>query len=172
MFLFERTAPRWVVLVIDLILCTLSFYLAYDLRFNFTIPDVEIQLLPTAFATVLSVRLVSFLISRTHTGIIRYTSYKDSQRIFLTLLSGTVLLCIFNLISFRIYGRYFTPYSILMIDFFLSMLALASMRVIVKSAHVEWTRKKGNKTDVLIMGGGAEGNGGLENFIKIFGLQH
>ena len=87
MFLFERTAPRWVVLVIDLILCTLSFYLAYDLRFNFTIPDVEILLLPTAFATVLSVRLVSFLISRTHTGIIRYTSYKDSQRIFLTLLS-------------------------------------------------------------------------------------
>ena len=157
MFLFERTAPRWVVLVIDLILCTMSFYLAYDLRFNFTIPDVEIQLLPTAFATVLSVRLVSFLISRTHTGIIRYTSYKDSQRIFLTLLTGTVLLSIFNLISFRIYGRYFTPYSILMIDFFLSMLALASMRVIVKSAHVEWTRKKGNKTDVLIMGAGEEG---------------
>jgi FlaA1/EpsC-like NDP-sugar epimerase len=157
MYLFERTAPRWAVLAIDMILCTLSLYLAYDLRFNFTIPDAEIKLLPKAFATVLSIRLLSFLLSRTYTGIIRYTSYKDSQRIFITLLSGTVLLCIINLISYRIYGRYIAPYSILMIDFLLSMLAMATMRVVVKSAYMEWTRNKGSKTDVLIMGAGEEG---------------
>lgn len=157
MHLFNRTAPRWVVLIIDMVLCTFSVYLSYDLRFNFSIPETEVIMMPLAFGSLLTVRLISFLISRTYTGIIRYTSYKDSQRIFITLASGTLLLFVVNLIAFRIAGKYVAPYSILMIDFLISMLAMSAMRVIVKSAYMEWTHKTDNRTDVLIMGAGEEG---------------
>lgn len=157
MHLFNRTAPRWVVLIIDMVLCTFSVYLSYDLRFNFSIPETEVKMMPLAFGSLLTVRLISFLISRTYTGIIRYTSYKDSQRIFITLASGTLLLFVINLIAFRIAGKYVAPYSILMIDFLISMLAMSAMRVIVKSAYMEWTHKTDNRTDVLIMGAGEEG---------------
>jgi len=114
-------------------------------------------MMPLAFGSLLTVRLISFLISRTYTGIIRYTSYKDSQRIFITLAGGTLLLFVINLIAFRIAGKYVAPYSILMIDFLISMLAMSAMRVIVKSAYMEWTHKTDNRTDVLIMGAGEEG---------------
>ncbi len=157
MHLFNRTAPRWVVLIIDMVLCTFSVYLSYDLRFNFSIPETEVKMMPLALGSLLTVRLISFLISRTYTGIIRYTSYKDSQRIFITLASGTLLLFVINLIAFRIAGKYVAPYSILMIDFLISMLAMSAMRVIVKSAYMEWTHKTDNRTDVLIMGAGEEG---------------
>ncbi len=157
MHLFNRTAPRWVVLIIDMVLCTFSVYLSYDLRFNFSIPETEVKMMPLAFGSLLTVRLISFLISRTYTGIIRYTSYKDSQRIFITLAGGTLLLFVINLIAFRIAGKYVAPYSILMIDFLISMLAMSAMRVIVKSAYMEWTHKTDNRTDVLIMGAGEEG---------------
>jgi len=132
-------------------------YLSYDLRFNFSIPETEVKMMPLAFGSLLTVRLISFLISRTYTGIIRYTSYKDSQRIFITLAGGTLLLFVINLIAFRIAGKYVAPYSILMIDFLISMLAMSAMRVIVKSAYMEWTHKTDNRTDVLIMGAGEEG---------------
>src|SRR5690606_36942583 len=151
------TAPRWVVLIIDMVLCTFSVYLSYDLRFNFSIPETEVKMMPLAFGSLLTVRLISFLISRTYTGIIRYTSYKDSQRIFITLAGGTLLLFVINLIAFRIAGKYVAPYSIPMIDFLISMLAMSAMRVIVKSAYMEWTHKTDNRTDVLIMGAGEEG---------------
>ena len=157
MHLFNRTAPRWVVLIIDMVLCTFSVYLSYDLRFNFSIPETEVKMMPLAFGSLLTVRLISFLISRTYTGIIRYTSYKDSQRIFITLAGGTLLLFVINLIAFRIAGKYVAPYSILMIDFLISMLAMSAMRVIVKSAYMEWTHKTDNRTDVLIMEAGEEG---------------
>ncbi|MBS1763412.1 MAG: polysaccharide biosynthesis protein [Bacteroidetes bacterium] len=157
MHLFNRTAPRWVVLIIDMVLCTFSVYLSYDLRFNFSIPETEVKMMPLAFASLLTVRLISFLMSRTYTGIIRYTSYKDSQRIFITLAGGTILLFIINLISFRISGKYVAPYSILLIEFLISMLAMSAMRVIVKSAYMEWTHKTENRTDVLILGAGEEG---------------
>lgn len=67
------------------------------------------------------------------------------------------MLFVINLIAFRIAGKYVAPYSILMIDFLISMLAMSAMRVIVKSAYMEWTHKTDNRTDVLIMGAGEEG---------------
>ncbi|MCF0206750.1 MAG: hypothetical protein HUK15_04915, partial [Bacteroidales bacterium] len=41
--ILRRITPRWVVFLIDFILCFCSITLAYFLRFNFHIPDNERQ---------------------------------------------------------------------------------------------------------------------------------
>jgi FlaA1/EpsC-like NDP-sugar epimerase len=157
MQIFDRTAPRWAVLIFDLIISLFALFLAYNLRFNFSIPENEIKMLPLAFYSVLIVRLFSFLISRTYTGIIRYTSYRDSQRIFITLVSGTLLLSILNLVAFRFVGRYLVPYSILMIDFTLCLMIMSTMRIAVKSIYIARSQNNGSKTNIIIMGAGEEG---------------
>lgn len=157
MHLFEKTAPRWVVFFTDMVLVSISLYLAYNLRFNFSIPANEKELMPLAFSSLIIVRFFSFLISKTYTGIIRYTSYKDSQRIFITLFIGSSIIAVLNLLSFRLIGRYIAPYSIIMIDFTLCLMIMSTTRIIVKSAYIEWTRNTGSKTNVIIMGAGEEG---------------
>ena len=84
MLLFERTAPRPVIFLIDILICIFSLVLAYFLRFNFaTIPQVEIDTFPIVFPFVIGIRALSFIVAKTYRGIIRYTSSQDAQRIFL-----------------------------------------------------------------------------------------
>src|ERR1035437_3638515 len=84
MLLFERTAPRWIIFLIDLLICLFSLVLAYLLRFNFaSIPQVEIDTFPLVFPFVIGTRALSFILARTYKGIVRYTSSKDAQRIFI-----------------------------------------------------------------------------------------
>ena len=157
MQLFKHTTPRWLVFIFDVCICCFSLFLSYNLRFNFSIPDIEWQFMPVAFLSLILVRIVSFAISKTYKGIIRHTGYKDSQRIFLTLLAGSAFVGFANLIAYRIAGRYLAPYSILIIDFISSVFLLTTLRIVVKSVYLELRRNTSNRTQVIIMGAGEEG---------------
>ncbi len=90
----RRNAPRWLILVIDLCISFTSIVTAYLLRFNFDLPleyfdSQNFNSLYWVIPLVLLVRLVSFLISRTYAGIVRYTGTKDAGRIFVVILSGS-----------------------------------------------------------------------------------
>ncbi|MBU2649569.1 MAG: hypothetical protein KKA81_01430, partial [Bacteroidetes bacterium] len=61
--------PRSIILLIDLVIVASSVILAYLLRFNFAIPEVEKAPLPWVLMFIVLVRLLSFLISKTYTGI-------------------------------------------------------------------------------------------------------
>ena len=91
MFLSEKNTPRWIIFLIDIFICLFSIYLAYLLRFNFSIPENEISGFKIAFVLIPSVRILSFYFFKTYAGIIRYTSTKDAQRIFYT-----ISICIFS----------------------------------------------------------------------------
>ncbi len=157
MQLFKSTTPRWMVFVFDVCVCAFSLALSYNLRFNFSIPDVEWNLMPMAFYSIMSVRIISFAISKTYKGIIRHTGYKDSQRIFITLLAGSAVVGLGNLIAYRVSGRYLAPYSILIIDFISSVFLLTTVRIVVKSLYLELRRNNSDRTQVIIMGAGEEG---------------
>ena len=78
----KRYVPRWAIFTFDVLVTIFSLILAYFLRFNFKIPH---EYYATFFYTVPivgAVRIISFYISRTYAGIIRYTSTRDALRIF------------------------------------------------------------------------------------------
>jgi len=70
MYYSNRTTPRGLILLIDVAIVTFSALLSYLLRFNFNIPDSELDLMPYGLAVILSVRVILFLISKTFAGII------------------------------------------------------------------------------------------------------
>lgn len=159
MLLFERTAPRWVIFLIDILICLFSLLLAYLLRFNFAaIPQVELDTFPLIFLFVVGTRAVSFILSKTYQGIVRYTGSKDAQRIFLVTTLVTFFFAIANLVSyFFVSNTYILPYSIVVIEYLTTTFLLISLRLIFKAVYMEWKNPSRTKTNVIIFGAGESG---------------
>ncbi len=159
MFLFDRTAPRWIILLIDLIICLFSLILAYLLRFNFAaIPQTELDTFPMVFGFVIGLRGLSFLATGTYKGIIRYTSSKDVQRIFIVLTTMSGFFAFSNLVSyFFITTAFIVPYSIIVIEYMTTSFLMISLRLIFKAAFLELKNPSRTKTNVIIFGAGESG---------------
>jgi FlaA1/EpsC-like NDP-sugar epimerase len=158
MIFSKQNIPRWFIFLIDILVVLFSVILAYLVRFNFNIPQLEIQSWPQVFLLILGVRALSFLISKTYAGIIRYTSTEDAVRIFLVLLSGSVLFGITNLFSYYfINEKYLIPFSIIIIEFISVTLGMVTFRILVKITYLEIKNPSGEKTRVIIFGAGEAG---------------
>lgn len=150
--------PRWIILMIDLIIVASSILLAYLLRFNFDIPESELSPLPWVLAYMVLLRLLSFLISRTYVGIVRYTSTEDVFRIFLVTFSGSIVFSLTNITTyFFLNGTFFIPFSIIIIEFIATTGALSLFRMIVKLAYLELISVSGEQSNVIIFGAGEAG---------------
>ena len=115
---WEYNLPRWFILLIDVWICAFALTLAFVLRFDFeTIPETDSSNLPKDYLIVLVIRFLSFAVSRTYKGVVRYTSTRDTTRIFLVIVSGSLLIYFLNLISFNFTSHtYFIPNSVIIIE--------------------------------------------------------
>jgi len=158
MLFSKLNIPRWLILVIDLMICAFSVVLAYMLRFNFDLPAKDSHALPMVLVYVVVIRLISFLVARTYAGIIQYTSTSDAVRIAIVTIIGSLIFVGTDQISFYFFGRInFIPYSIIIIDFITTSLLLTSFRILVKITYLEISNPSSEKTDVLIYGAGESG---------------
>jgi len=153
----EKNAPSLLVLATDVIICLVALGIAYQLRFNFNVPDSEIVTYSYVFPFLITVRLLSFLFVKTYKGIIRYTSTRDTVRILLTLLLGSGFMALSNVVSFQMIGIYMVPFSIIIIEFLLSVFIMVTGRLVVKVIYMELKNPTSEKTGVLIYGAGEAG---------------
>ncbi|MGC9374473.1 MAG: polysaccharide biosynthesis protein [Bacteroidales bacterium] len=145
--------PRWIVFLIDLFICAISISLAFLLRFNFDIPQPYFNSLNFIIPFVLFVRSVTFLIFRTYAGIIRYSGAKDTERIFIVAISGSILFIIINILNYYlINGTFIIPFSIIAIDFLIIIFLMASFRLSTKIIYQELYNPTKEKTGIVIYG--------------------
>ncbi len=154
----SSNTPRWVIFTIDIFICAFALLLAYLLRFNFAIPASEYATFPLVFSIVLGIRAFTFLLAETYAGIIRYTSTKDAERIFLTVSVGSLLFVLGNVLSYEFWNeRYLFPFSVIVIDYLSSIFGLISFRILVKILYFEMKNPSSEKAYVLIFGAGEAG---------------
>jgi FlaA1/EpsC-like NDP-sugar epimerase len=157
-FLFQRSMPRWIIFFIDMAICLFSLILAYLVRFNFSIPKVEIEAFPLVFGIVLGIRAMSFFFSKTYQGIVKYTSSKDAQRIFGVISIGSILFVLVNTIFYYFVNHTFPiPFSIIIIDYMATAFLMISLRVMFKALYLELTNPNKEKRSVIIFGAGESG---------------
>ncbi|MFQ5335090.1 MAG: polysaccharide biosynthesis protein, partial [Flavobacteriales bacterium] len=157
-FFTKNTTPRWLIFILDVGICLCSLTLAYLLRFNFAIPHQEILLFPVAYATVIGVRILTFIAFRTFAGIIRFTSTEDALRIFIAVGSGSLLLAAFGLARFFfIDAKYILPFSVLIIELMTTTFLMISYRIGVKILYMEINNPSRLKKGVIIYGAGVAG---------------
>jgi FlaA1/EpsC-like NDP-sugar epimerase len=155
--------PRWVILGVDMLLCISALVLSYAIRFDFVEPDhaameTEWEVLKLALPIYLLVRFSGFLISKTYSGIIRFTSTQDAKRIFFTLFIGSSIFLLLSILrTLFLDGYFFMPISILFLEFILSFFFLSAMRISVKLLYLEQNKSRGATKNIVIYGAGDMG---------------
>src|SRR5437016_3528908 len=102
---FPQTSkvPRWVILFIDVVICTFSFIFATLLRFNFFIED-EVQLeFFRVIPLIVGVRVIFILYFRIYAGVIRHTSLQDAVRVFYTITFSSLVIGLINIIYIKLH---------------------------------------------------------------------
>jgi len=150
-FLRQHT-PRWIILLIDLLISLLSFLLAYYLRLNFHFFDIYTETFTYVLPIIIIIRLLSFLISGTYTGLVRHTSTKDAVRIFLVILYGSLAFITISIISYLITGTYLIPLSVITIDFFIVVFMMIASRLFIKTIYLEYIASKKKSENIIIYG--------------------
>ena len=153
----DRHIPRMIIFAGDVLACCLCLFTAYLIRFNFLIPLTEIQSFRYVFPVVILTRIITFYIFKTYTGIIRYTSTRDASRILLVLGAGSVFFALLNPVFYLFTEKFVVPFSIIIIDYLLSVFVLTVGRLIVKVAYMEMRNPRRERTGVIIYGAGEAG---------------
>ncbi len=153
-----QNTPRWLIFFIDITIVGISVLLAYGLRFNFSIPPLDLKQMPLALGYIVIIRAGSFLIARSYAGIIRYTSTSDTLRVVATILCGSIIFGLTNIFTYYfIFDRFLIPFSIIIIDMLTTTFGMVMFRMIVKIAYLEFQHPVRSKMNVIIYGAGEEG---------------
>lgn len=152
-----RILPRWVIIFIDLFFVVFSTILAYLLRFNFSIDDLNANHYWEGVMLYAGFGLVSILVTNSYKGIIRYTGIEDGSRIFYMVMLNMILVSVTNLILFYNFRKNLIPYSVILITFLSSFLFLFNYRLLVKYVFSYYKQAILKNFRVLIFGAGQTG---------------
>lgn len=149
--------PRWMVFIADNMTVLFAIFMAYMLRFNFHVPVQELPIFYTTIGVIFGSRFISFWLFKIHAGIIQYTGAHDALRIFFIVAAVSALFALANPIYYHFYHIHLIPYSIIILEFIITLLLLVSYRVTVKIAYAELSKSHGAQLPVMIFGAGEAG---------------
>jgi FlaA1/EpsC-like NDP-sugar epimerase len=150
--------PRWIIIIIDLVIILESTVVGYTLRFNFEWNEIlEHQFVLGLLFSGL-VGFVSNLVTRSYAGIVRYTGIEDGKRIATNTILSLILLSVCNLLYYYNKGVNIVPYSVLLISFPFSFFQLFFYRLFVKElfAYIKDSDEVA-KFNVAVFGAGTLG---------------
>ncbi len=144
---------RLLVLVNDLALIVLAYFLAFWLRFDGDIPPDQMSLFVHTLPVVIIIRAASLTYFRLYTGLWRYASINDLLSIVKAVSVGTGLLVL--PIFFAQTTGY--PRSVFIIDWFLLIVFLGGSRFMIRGLHEFTPQFFRSGRRVLIIGAGDAG---------------
>lgn len=149
---FRTTTPSWIIFNVDLIICGISLILSYFLRFNFSIPLTYFNNLSFVVLGVLLIRGLFFYFGKTYAMIVRHTGLRDITKLVFSILFGTILIAIINILNHYIFGKVIIPISIIIIDFFISAYLMTASRLLIKYIFLEFRNNTKIRSNVVIYG--------------------
>ena len=117
------------MLLMDVILVAGSFYSAYLIRFEFSIPGEYLSTFFKALPYVLVVKMCSFSFFNLYRGMWRYTSLIDLVNVCKAVFTSSLFIIMAVLMVHRFHGY---PRSVFIIDGFLTFLTIGGIRVAIR----------------------------------------
>ena len=103
-----KYASKYLVLLIDLIIVALSFFIALSVRDNFRGYDINFGILWPQILACVFLYAISSQVFRTHYGVIRHTSIADARRVLAAAILATFMLTfVTHFIKGGRYGVYY-----------------------------------------------------------------
>lgn len=157
MFAKFDIVPRWVVLLIDLLIGYFAFLFSHFIKNNLSFQSVDLHTLSGNILVLLMMYSVSFIIFKTYDGIIRYFGLQDGLRIFYAIISVIAVLFFFSLFSTFLGGSLYFSAVILILNLFFSLIFLIAYRLLIKYLFNFFQYRKLEKRNVIICGAGDAG---------------
>lgn len=162
MIQFRARTPRWIIIVIDLLIATFSLGLSYLIRFDlnteFSIFKKEWEVLSKSILVYFLIKFLVFYALKIHKGLVRYTSTQDFRRILFASIIASLIFLILSLIRKKFLDDYYLfPMSILIMEFIFSLSFIVGSRFVIKLLYLESIKSKQTKENVLIYGAGTMG---------------
>lgn len=154
----ENNAPRWVILVVDILLSFFSFTLALFILGVLHFEQYTFDSYLFSTITVVSIRWVGYWITKSYTGIVRYTSTQDAVRLFVAIALSTTGILIFDWIYLSIFNHLIINPSVIIIDSFILLVFLSSFRIGFKLLYNQYALQtfSGEKPKKIIIYGAGE----------------
>lgn len=138
--------------MIDLITFALAALVAYLLRLNFELESLYDFNFLRGVLIFMMAGLIGSLVTRSFAGIIRYTGLQDTLRVLYANLFTLAIVFSINTLS-----ENSIPYSVAVIAFFVSLVALISYRLLVKELFSFYRTVPQSQRIILIFGAGRLG---------------
>ncbi len=130
-----RYLPRWIVLLIDIAILTISLLMAHFILLNLNIQFYESLNLPEQYGLILAINIIFFFLFKTYSGLIRHSTFTDITKLLLASFSTLLVLSIVNYTVFILGGNkiYLMPGLIFYAFFSFSFLLL--FRLFIKKIY-------------------------------------
>lgn len=151
-YLSAKVLPIWTILLIDVLIIIASCLLAYSLRYDFRSIFLDSSTIDkTIFWTVIA-NLVFFRVFRTYSNVLRFSSFVDIMRIFVSLtVSYGVLMILSVLLEAYLHVKIATV-SVLFMAYVINFAMMACSRIVVKMFFEVLNFDGTHTTNVFIYG--------------------
>ncbi len=156
-YLSVKVLPIWSILIIDVLIVIVSCLIAYFVRNDFTSTFSPTYEVGRTVCWLVGVNLVFFRIFRTYSNVLRFSSFIDIMRIFMSLSVAYSVLLMVNIITGSFFHYEIANISILFITFIVNFALMTCSRIVVKLFFEILNFDHRHTTNVFIYGAKSAG---------------
>ena len=151
-YLSAKVLPIWTILLIDVLIIVVSSLLAYALRYDFRSIFLESSTIDKTIVWTVIVNLVFFRVFRTYSNVLRFSSFIDIMRIFVSLTVSYALLMISSVLLASYLDLRLAPVSVLFMAYIISFAIMSCSRIVVKMFYELLNFDGSHSANVFIYG--------------------
>ena len=151
-YLSAKVFPIWTILLIDVLIIVVSSLLAYALRYDFRSIFLESSTIDKTIVWTVIVNLVFFRVFRTYSNVLRFSSFIDIMRIFVSLTVSYALLMISSVLLASYLDIRLAPVSVLFMAYIISFAIMSCSRIVVKMFYELLNFDGSHSANVFIYG--------------------
>ena len=159
-YLLNKFLSRWVVLAFDIVVVAVTFHIAYLIRFGFDFVEVEEHISILQTAMVVGLYAVFFFVTKSFSGIIRYSGVEDAAKIIRASMIAGIVVFLLSVIILRLeldnMGLHI-PKGVIIIHSLIVLMVLLSSRMFVREVFKFVQTSKDKSVNIAIYGAGYVG---------------
>lgn len=151
-YLSAKVLPIWTILLIDVFIIVVACLLSYALRYDFRSLFLSSSTIAKTIVWAIIVNLIFFRVFRTYSNVLRFSSFVDIMRIFVSLSVSYGVLMMMSVLLEAYLVIKIAPVNILLIAYVLNFSMMACSRIVVKLLFEVINFDGSHTTNVFIYG--------------------
>lgn len=151
----------WIILLLDLLLLSSCYYLAYWLRFDGAVTPAVRKMILSTILPLLGIKIACFVFFDLYSGMWRYVGIKDLINVIKASVSGSLLFVVYLATLYHFSG---ISRGVLLADAVLTIVFIGGIRLLIRLYYqrdeyffdeiIFWRKARKENTKVLIIGTG------------------